>query len=191
MPALIYGDTKDGLFGIPVSADDSDIALIDSAFKILTSPDNFVSETAWEDFRVTNSKRQTSPASFSDMANYLSNVDTEFPVTDYKSLWSSAREVSGRLNILWNLSDSAPSICVGEDIITNRKHIFKSIRAYLRKLRTENLKSKVRQGRTLSCFAADKASSHFHRTGDYLRFTDWRWIHMARLRLQGPQTKWL
>lgn len=30
-------------------------------------------------------------------------------------------------------------------------------------------------------FLKDKASFHFPRNGDYLRFTDWRFIHRARL----------
>lgn len=32
----LYGDIADGLFGIPVSADDSDIPKLDTAFKLLT-----------------------------------------------------------------------------------------------------------------------------------------------------------
>lgn len=47
--AYIYGDTSDGLFGIPEAAADSDIAKIDSAFKLLTSPDTIVQSTAWTD----------------------------------------------------------------------------------------------------------------------------------------------
>lgn len=37
------------------------------------------------------------------------------------------------------------------------------------------------QGKTLDCFSKSKASNHFIRTGDFLHFTDWRFIHMARL----------
>lgn len=42
----LYGDTKQCLFGIPLAVDDSDIAKIDTAFKLLTSPDPYVSNIA-------------------------------------------------------------------------------------------------------------------------------------------------
>lgn len=119
------------------------------------------------------------------MANFLTGYDEERPATDGLSVWSVAREASKHLDITWNISDSSPSLCVGEDIVTNRRQIFKSIRAFLRTNQTADLKSKKRQGRTLSCLVTDKVSSHFHRTGDYLRFTDWKWIHSSRLRTVG------
>lgn len=34
----LYGDTAKALFGIPEAAEDSDIAKLDTAFKLLTSP---------------------------------------------------------------------------------------------------------------------------------------------------------
>lgn len=38
----LYGSSADTLLGIPLSAEDSDIAHIDGAFKLLTSEDEFV-----------------------------------------------------------------------------------------------------------------------------------------------------
>lgn len=35
----------------------------------------------------------------------------------------------------------------------------------------------------MECVAADRASSHFMRTGQFTRFVDWRFIHKARLNL--------
>lgn len=47
----LYGHQQDGLFGIAITGEDSDIAHIDSAYKLLTSPDDIVRETAWAELR--------------------------------------------------------------------------------------------------------------------------------------------
>lgn len=75
-----------------------------------------------------------------------------------------------------------PTMYNGEYIITNRRLVFKTIRAHLRKKHNNRIANLPFQGRAFSAFSADKASSHFNRTGDYLRFTDWRFIHKARLK---------
>lgn len=71
---------------------------------------------------------------------------------------------------------------IGEEIITNRRLVFKTFRAHIRGLQNGALNKLPFQGRIFSAFTADKASSHFNRTGDYIRFTDWRFIHKARLK---------
>lgn len=37
----LYGSIDDGLFAVPLAADDSDTAHIDGAFKLLTSKDSY------------------------------------------------------------------------------------------------------------------------------------------------------
>lgn len=37
--SYLYGSTNDGLFGIPLAGEDSDIAHIETAFKLLSSED--------------------------------------------------------------------------------------------------------------------------------------------------------
>lgn len=82
----LYGDSAEGLFGIPVSADDSDVAKVDTAFKLLTSSDPFVAENAWNELRSVTEKRQTAPATFEDMGKYLDDAKLEFEANDYKSV---------------------------------------------------------------------------------------------------------
>lgn len=60
------------------------------------------------------------------------------------------------------------------------------MRKIFRKFHTTRLSSQKSQGKTLECFADAKASSHFIKTGDYLGFTDWRFVHFARLNLMRP-----
>lgn len=178
----LYGDTKDGLFGIPLTADDSEIAKIDTAYKLLTSPDESVAKIAWEELQLVTSTRCVGPASINDVAEFLSGCGMDGSASDGLSTWSIAREASRRLGVSWSFTDDNITLYVGEQIITNRRFIFKSIRAHLRSLKAISLRGRVRQGCTFPCFSADKASTHFHRTGDFLRFTDWRFIHAARLK---------
>lgn len=60
------------------------------------------------------------------------------------------------------------------------------MRKIFRKFHTTRLSTQKSQGKTLECYADAKASSHFNKTGDYLRFTDWRFVHSARLNLMRP-----
>lgn len=53
----------------------------------------------------------------------------------------------------------------------------------LKSERTRSLKQLKNQGKVAHSFGKSKVSSLFNRTGDYLRFTDWRFIHPARLNL--------
>ncbi|VVC35240.1 Reverse transcriptase domain [Cinara cedri] len=59
----------------------------------------------------------------------------------------------------------------------------RTIRESLRLKRSETLTAKPDQGRAMECVAADLASTHFIKSGDFTRFADWRFIHRARLNL--------
>lgn len=50
----IYGQQNDGLLGIPLAGEDSDIVYIDNALKLLTSPDDIVRNTTWVDLKEVN-----------------------------------------------------------------------------------------------------------------------------------------
>ncbi len=55
----LYGSTNAGACGIPLAAEDSDLFLIDNAFKLITSKDVGVAELALRDLRVTGQNRQS------------------------------------------------------------------------------------------------------------------------------------
>lgn len=46
--SYLYGSPDDGLLGIPLAGFDSDVAKIDTAFKLLMSDDDEVKSLAWE-----------------------------------------------------------------------------------------------------------------------------------------------
>lgn len=68
-------------------------------------------------------------------------------------------------------------------VITSRSKVFKSHRESFRSARSYKLSCKPDQGKTLPCFQKSKVSGHCNRTGDFIRFADWRFIHKARLNL--------
>lgn len=50
----LYGSKEDGLLAVPLADDDSDIAHIDGAFKLLTSKDEITKYFAWEELTETS-----------------------------------------------------------------------------------------------------------------------------------------
>lgn len=67
--------------------------------------------------------------------------------------------------------------------ITKRNKIFKTLRNAKKSARSRALKNLPNQGKAAHLFSRAKVSSHYNRTGDFLRFTDWRFVHPARLNL--------
>lgn len=180
--SYLYGSTEDGLLGIPLAAFDSDVAHVDTAFKLLMSEDDEVQSLAWEALFVATRDRIGRKPSLQDMQEYLSNQTYKDTSNRYTSIWAKARIASRRLDIVWVLAnDKKVTILKGDKAITDRRKIFSTLREIYRKSHTHNLKTLKSQGKTLPCFSAAKASTHFIRTGDYLRFTDWKFIHAARL----------
>lgn len=53
----LYGESTDGPFGIPLAADDSDIAHINGGFKLLTSKDPILRRTVWDELTETSNYR--------------------------------------------------------------------------------------------------------------------------------------
>jgi len=109
----LYGSTKRGCCGIRVLAEDSDIAAVDSGFKLVTSPDPRVSEDAAEHVKEVTRQRICKDPSIPEVAAYLSGEDEgvfrDARVVGVNSVWSRARNASKRLGVNWSL-DSAHSI---------------------------------------------------------------------------------
>lgn len=189
----LYGSSADTLLGIPLSAEDSDIAHIDGAFKLLTSDDDFVKNLAWKDLFSTvqhrlntgykNSSTPPPKCTLDHLASFLSGK--KFPgMNPNSSIFTKARMASDHLGVYWfidkDFSVSTPRRGV---TISNRLKVFKKVRENLRSALTYALKCKSNQGKTLHCFTKSKVSAHYNRTGDFIRFCDWRWVHKTRLNL--------
>ena len=180
----LYGNQKDGLFGIPLAGEDSDIAYIDGAFKLLSSKDPHTRNLAWDDFRKVVSFTMPPPCSNHHFSAYLSNEPLHRASNMPSSIWSRARKASGNLKVVWEFQeDLSFSISYGDSTITDRTKVFHTLRSLFKSERTQALIQKPHQGKTASCFRKAKASSHFNHNGKFIRFTDWRFIHRARLGL--------
>lgn len=116
------------VLGIPLAGLDSDIAKIDTAFKLLTSNDLYVKANAWAGLSRATQDRTISPPTLIDMAHYLSSRDMS-GTNRYSSLWSRARAASGRAGVKWQITtDRKVTIIYESEPITDRRKIFKTMR---------------------------------------------------------------
>lgn len=142
-----------------------------------------VRKLAWDDLAMATRDRVRNKPSLEDVQQFLSNV--KFPKTQNKfsSMWTMARLASGRLGVSWHISNDKKVTLLKEDFsITDKRKVFSSLRECFCKNETAQLRQAKNQGKTNTCIANHKESSHFLRTGDYyLRFTDWEFVHAARL----------
>ncbi|XP_050033060.2 uncharacterized protein [Dermacentor andersoni] len=184
----LYGSSQAGSAGTPLAAELSDICRVDGAFKLLTSTDVEVRERAAGDLEGVVSRRLRRPTNTEDMEAYLSGEtegDFRQTSTQVQSVWTEARKASRRLSVAWELLEHGARINCGEASVSarNRHKLVKTIRALLSTERDRALHDKPNQGKAMVCVAADPANSHFMRSGRYTRFTDWRFVHRARLNL--------
>ncbi|XP_027850614.2 uncharacterized protein LOC114129936 [Aphis gossypii] len=184
----IYGSTKRGCCGVRLLAEDADIAAVDSAFKLITSPDQRVAADAADHVEEVAIRRIQKDPSVQEVASYLSGEDEGVfraaRGTGVSSVWSRARNASKRLSIGWSLG-GAPSITHEGTVMVSkhRRAVMRTIRNTLRLKRSDALIAKPDQGRAVECVAAHPASFHFLADGDFTRFADWRFVHRARLNL--------
>lgn len=173
--------------GIPVTAEDCDIVTIEGAFKLLTSPDPAIRALATEDLNTTVRDRTgRPPPRTADLEDYLSaSQEGSLQTTTnwYTNAWTRARTASRHLNCRWGLD---PGIQITIDGKTthaqHRQLICHNLRTITRENRTATLQTAPHQGK-VEVVSMSRASRHFHTTGSFTRFADWRFIHRARLGL--------
>ncbi|GIX97743.1 retrovirus-related Pol polyprotein from type-1 retrotransposable element R2 [Caerostris darwini] len=184
----LYGHRKHGCLGIPIAAEESDLNLIDSAFKLLTSRDERLRELAIAHLGCTIRPRVKRNPTDQDFGDFLSGeIEGSYSTSSNKlsNIWTLARCASRRLNVEWVFEDGVPRI-IYQDLILKpqqRRRVLFSIRDRLRVDRSLRLMNKSNQGKVLKLASLSPASSHFVSNGLYTRFADWRFIHKARLNL--------
>ncbi|XP_035233151.1 uncharacterized protein LOC118204965 [Stegodyphus dumicola] len=184
----LYGDPNSACLAIPLATEDSDIALIDGAFKLLTSKDPGVRAHAWTDLCQVVGQRTRTCVFHQDLSAYMSGSDDghlRIPASS-SSIWSLARSASHRLGVFWLFDDGDYVSLSHADAslqASKRTRVFRTLRTNLRKARSEKLLSLQNQGKALECAASARASCHFFRDGSFTRFADWRFVHRARFNL--------
>ncbi|GBN77615.1 Retrovirus-related Pol polyprotein from type-2 retrotransposable element R2DM [Araneus ventricosus] len=185
----IYGHTKSGCVGLPISAEESDLNRVDSAFKLLTSSDDMISDLALQNLRCSVSARVRRDASDEDLSDFMSGslaIDDDRPPSNpLANIWTVARVASRRQKIEWMFTEGMPQLKFQDLVLktcTRRKILF-TIRNRLRQDRALALTSKPDQGKAMECVPQSPISSHFIANGFYTRFSEYRFIHRARLNL--------
>ncbi|KAE9528637.1 hypothetical protein AGLY_012212 [Aphis glycines] len=115
----IYGSSRRGCYGIALLAEDADIVAVDSAFKLLTSTDGRVAREAHDHARDSACRRIGRESTPFEVGSYLSGscegAFMESRDTGVASVWSRARNASGRLGVTW--STDGPTAIRHEDKI--------------------------------------------------------------------------
>lgn len=128
----IYGSSAGGAASIPETAVLSDICRIDSAFKLLTTPDTQLREIARADAYSVASARLGWEVTRFELEAYLrGSVDLTFghPASQLRSVWTLARAAARRLNITWSLDVDNPAITCG-DVTLPASHRCRVMRSY-------------------------------------------------------------
>lgn len=171
-----------------MAAELSDACRSDNAYKLLTTADMELRDLAHSDAHSVASARLGWEDTRAELEAFLAGeAEGVFraPATQLRSVWTEARKASRRLRVTWSLDPADTRISFGDATITpdHRCRVMRSLHEYQASDRDTALHDQPNQGKVMACVAADRASSHFLRTGAFTRFSDWRFIHRARLNL--------
>lgn len=181
----LFGSSAAGSCGIPLAAEDSDMFIIESAFKLFTTPDHETRNIARDDCTRVVSRRLQHEATPDDVCKCLSQNDMVHRPIGHGTLWSRGRVSSGRTNVEWTMDGEALEIRCGGNIMSHkeRRVVARNIRFHHRVLHDDSLRDKPDQGKVMIQAGKERASSFFIRDGAFTTFADWRFIHRARLNL--------
>ena len=113
----LYGPRFEGLMGIPIASEESDLALIDNGFKLLTSRDAILASLAKQDLQAEVTSRAPTHTTYRDAMDYLSSATT-IRHMGAASPWSRCRAASQRLNVAWSTSSTeTPTIHLGDAVV--------------------------------------------------------------------------
>ncbi|KAL1486316.1 hypothetical protein MTO96_031436 [Rhipicephalus appendiculatus] len=112
-------------------------------------------------------------ATRSELEAYLSgSIEDVFqaPASQLRSVWTEARKASPRLQVTWELDpDNVRISCVDVTITpVQRRRVMRSLQEVLAVDRDRALHELPNQSKEMACVVADRASSHFIRTGAYI-----------------------
>lgn len=164
------------------------MAHIDSAYKLLTSTDPSVATDAVIPLDETAHKRIREPPDAPTRYDFLSGQNEgalRGPSAGVANIWTRSWNASRRTGVIWSTESSDPVILIPAATITirrkQRRQIFRTMRQAAQTMRARVLIDKPDQGRAMECAVAHAVANHFLR--EYIRFTDWKFIHRVCLNL--------
>ncbi|XP_023211847.1 uncharacterized protein LOC111614713 [Centruroides sculpturatus] len=166
----------------------ADIAQVAHAMHLFGANDPNIAGIALKTLEEVVKKRITRPASIEDLCKYLDgSMEGEFglPSTDITSMWTRLRVATRRLKkricISWAVGpNNLPTISAGSTLLRagDCQRILCSL---LKEHYLGKLLAKPDQGKAYSVTATSSVSNHFLNNGRYTRFTDWYFVHRARM----------
>ncbi|XP_023229281.1 uncharacterized protein LOC111629614 [Centruroides sculpturatus] len=123
-----------------------------------------------------------------ELCHYLDGSmegDLGNPSKDITSMWTrlqmATRRLGKKIGIKWAIGpDGTPTITLEYNIIRTKK-CQSTLVSLLKHHHLQRLLAKPDQGKAYKVMASNEASNHFLNNGRYTRFSDWRFIHRARL----------
>jgi hypothetical protein len=133
---------------------------------------------------VQKSKQPPEPQ---DLTNYLcGGMDGAFAneSTDISNVWTRLRSATWQLrsevNVSWTTVDDRISLCLNGFVLRRGVDEY-ALRNAVREHYRQKLLAKQDQGKVYEITSATNPPNHFLQNGDFTRFADWRFIHLARL----------
>ncbi|XP_067131981.1 uncharacterized protein [Centruroides vittatus] len=185
---IVYFPYKQGGANVTPSSQLADIAQICHASYLFNSRDDNITDIAMGTLNCVVAKRTGRTPSPEDICQYLDGSmegDVGSKSYDITSMWTrlrmATRRLKTRLNINWVIGPgNLPTIAVGDSII-NVKGCQGTLCALLKEHHLRNLLLKPDQGKAFKVTATSEVSNYFLNNGRFTRFSDWRFIHRARL----------
>lgn len=173
----LYGSSAGGAVGLPQADDTSDACRNDAASKLLSSTDAEVRTMALEAVQSVTSKRLRREAEEADVEQYLNGAtegDFCATSTELRSVWTEARKASRQMGVTWELQPEGVRITTGAVTLSpkHRRKVMRTLRQHRAEAHDNALKQLPNQEKVMEYVAADRASSHFMRTGKSTRFTN-------------------
>ncbi|UYV72473.1 hypothetical protein LAZ67_9003287 [Cordylochernes scorpioides] len=177
----------------------TDLAKIQHAFRLLTSPDSEISALDKSLLKRVAGRKLGRPALEEDLVAYLSGkLDCDFAMDggDITSLWSDARNaylrLSKKIGVQWVHNPTLGDITIKlpnagrtpKEIslpAVARRQIMARLRQALQDSYLKTLIKNSNQGKVYEVTCRNKSFNGFINSGRYMRFADWRFIHRARL----------
>ena len=196
-PEVVFIPPSWGGCGILPLADLYEVMTVAHAFRILTARDTVVTEIARASLESAVRDLIRRPPTNQDIASYLSasrEGDFAKRSTGRATFWSQVREaarrVGKRLGFRWRWDDGRQELSLeikarnGRNVIVPpaaRSSIIGRMRSSVSAHYMHHLLEKPDQGKVFEATSRHGMSNHFMRTGSFIRFADWRFIHRARL----------
>jgi len=118
------GHQRDDACGIPLLAEENDVARVDTAFELLTSPDERVAADATEHLKDVVHKRIREPSDIESCMDFLSGNNEgqmRAPTAGVANVWKRARKASRLAGAAWRNEGTEPVLTVPAASITLRR----------------------------------------------------------------------